>query len=149
MWKLVTFMTKLTKVLVKWNNHTNSYIHIAVTRKHAVRTQTVGIKYNSHFILSQVWTGVCLSICDSLRCFVHVLCIQELDQWLRAHCLENIATSTATLASLAQLLEQISNIVINDHIGREVGVCPTAWLCLMGRDWLIFLQLCCHARAQH
>ena len=49
--------------------------------------------------------------------------IQELDQWLRGRTLENIATATATLSSLAQLLEQISNIVINDDIGNEVSIC--------------------------
>ncbi|ELU07676.1 hypothetical protein CAPTEDRAFT_220035 [Capitella teleta] len=44
----------------------------------------------------------------------------ELDLWLRSHCLENLASSVATLNSLAQLLEKIGNIVINDDIGREV-----------------------------
>ncbi|KAL3865297.1 hypothetical protein ACJMK2_006904 [Sinanodonta woodiana] len=44
----------------------------------------------------------------------------ELDGWLRSHCVENLATATATLQSLAQLLGQISNIVINDDIGQEV-----------------------------
>ncbi|KAK3602026.1 hypothetical protein CHS0354_013067, partial [Potamilus streckersoni] len=44
----------------------------------------------------------------------------ELDGWLRTHCVENLATATATLQSLAQLLGQISNIVINDDIGQEV-----------------------------
>ena len=46
---------------------------------------------------------------------------QEIDQWLRGKCLENIATATATLHSLSELLGKISNIVINDDIGREVG----------------------------
>ncbi|KAK2150739.1 hypothetical protein LSH36_391g00004 [Paralvinella palmiformis] len=44
----------------------------------------------------------------------------ELDQWLRKRTLENIATSTSTLRSLAQLLGEISNIVIKDDIAREV-----------------------------
>ena len=48
--------------------------------------------------------------------------IQELDSWLRSRCVENLATATATLNSLAQLLGQINNIVINDDIGKEVGV---------------------------
>ena len=48
--------------------------------------------------------------------------MQELDLWLRARTLENVATAAATLSSLAQLLEEISNIVINDVIGKEVGV---------------------------
>ena len=46
--------------------------------------------------------------------------LQELDSWLRSRCIENLATATATLNSLAQLLGQISNIVINDDIGKEV-----------------------------
>ncbi|XP_064613350.1 GPI transamidase component PIG-S-like [Liolophura sinensis] len=46
----------------------------------------------------------------------------ELDSWLRGRCLENLATSTVTLTSLAQLLGQISNIVIRDEIGKEVQI---------------------------
>ncbi|KAJ8311108.1 hypothetical protein KUTeg_011340 [Tegillarca granosa] len=44
----------------------------------------------------------------------------ELDNWLRSRCMENLATSIASLQSLSQLLGQISNIVINDDIGKEV-----------------------------
>ena len=40
--------------------------------------------------------------------------------------MENLATATATLKSLAQLLGQINNIVINDDIGKEVGISLTA-----------------------
>ncbi|KAJ8321784.1 hypothetical protein KUTeg_000255, partial [Tegillarca granosa] len=43
----------------------------------------------------------------------------ELDNWLRSRCMENLATSIASLQSLSQLLGQISNIVINDDIGKE------------------------------
>ncbi|GFS10068.1 GPI transamidase component PIG-S-like [Elysia marginata] len=44
----------------------------------------------------------------------------EVAGWLRCRCVENLATSTSTLNSLAQLLEEIGNIVINDEIGKEV-----------------------------
>ncbi|XP_070212014.1 GPI transamidase component PIG-S-like isoform X1 [Littorina saxatilis] len=44
----------------------------------------------------------------------------ELSGWLRCRCVENLATAKASLQSLAQLLDQIVNIVINDDIGREV-----------------------------
>ncbi|XP_076461379.1 GPI-anchor transamidase component PIGS-like [Babylonia areolata] len=44
----------------------------------------------------------------------------EVGGWLRCRCVENLATAKASLLSLAQLLDQISNIVINDHIGQEV-----------------------------
>ncbi|KAK6176585.1 hypothetical protein SNE40_014841 [Patella caerulea] len=44
----------------------------------------------------------------------------EIDVWLRNRCAENLATSINTLQSLAQLLGQISNIVIKDDIGSEV-----------------------------
>lgn len=44
----------------------------------------------------------------------------ELDGWLRGRCLENLGTSIATLQSLAQLLGEISNIVIQDDIGLQV-----------------------------
>ena len=46
--------------------------------------------------------------------------LQEVDKWLRSRALENVATSTATLRSLVQLLEEVGNIVINDDIGLEV-----------------------------
>lgn len=49
-----------------------------------------------------------------------VFALQELDRWLRTRCVENLATSAATLNSLAKLLAKISNIVINDDIGNEV-----------------------------
>lgn len=44
----------------------------------------------------------------------------ELDGWMRSRCLENVGTSIATLQSLSQLLEEISNIVIQDDIGQQV-----------------------------
>lgn len=44
----------------------------------------------------------------------------ELAGWLRSRCAENILTATLSLQSLAQLLEEIGNIVINDDIGKEV-----------------------------
>ena len=44
----------------------------------------------------------------------------ELAGWLRCKCIENLSAATLTLKSLAQLLEQISNIVITDEIGKEV-----------------------------
>ncbi|XP_006005797.1 GPI transamidase component PIG-S isoform X2 [Latimeria chalumnae] len=44
----------------------------------------------------------------------------ELDRLLWVRTVENIATATTTLTSLAQLLDQIGNIVINDHIASEV-----------------------------
>ena len=47
----------------------------------------------------------------------------EVSAWLLCRCVENLATSTSTLRSLAQLLEEIGNIVINDEIGKEVCIC--------------------------
>nr|KAG5714377.1 hypothetical protein BaRGS_018594 [Batillaria attramentaria] len=44
----------------------------------------------------------------------------ELSAWLRCRCVENLATAKASLQSLAQLLGEIGNIVINDEIGQEV-----------------------------
>jgi phosphatidylinositol glycan class S len=44
----------------------------------------------------------------------------ELEQWLREKCVENIIMSSSTLISLAELLDKISNIVINDDIGAQV-----------------------------
>ncbi len=44
--------------------------------------------------------------------------LQEVDKWLRSRALENVATATATLKSLVQLLEEVGNIVINDDIGQ-------------------------------
>lgn len=34
--------------------------------------------------------------------------------------MENVATATTTITSLAQLLDQIGNIVINDNIAEQV-----------------------------
>lgn len=45
----------------------------------------------------------------------------ELDRLLWAHTLENIATVSTTLTSLAQLLDKIGNIVIKDDVASEVG----------------------------
>eukprot|EP00079_Xenopus_tropicalis_P020659 XP_012811796.1 PREDICTED: GPI transamidase component PIG-S isoform X1 [Xenopus tropicalis] len=44
----------------------------------------------------------------------------ELDSLLWSRVVENIATVTTTLTSLAQLLDQIGNIVINDIVASEV-----------------------------
>lgn len=49
-----------------------------------------------------------------------VLTEWELAGWLRCRCVENLATAKASLQSLAQLLDKIGNIVINDDIGRQV-----------------------------
>lgn len=44
----------------------------------------------------------------------------ELDRLLWSRSVENVATATTTITSLAQLLDQISNIVINDNIAQQV-----------------------------
>ncbi|XP_030041732.1 GPI-anchor transamidase component PIGS [Microcaecilia unicolor] len=44
----------------------------------------------------------------------------ELDRLLWTRTVENIATVSGTLTSLAQLLDQIGNIVINDNVASEV-----------------------------
>nr|XP_054756461.1 GPI transamidase component PIG-S-like [Lytechinus pictus] len=44
----------------------------------------------------------------------------EYDSLLRRHCIENLASASASLFSLSQLLEKISNIVINDDIAKQV-----------------------------
>lgn len=46
----------------------------------------------------------------------------ELDCLLWAHTVENIATVSTTLTSLAQLLDKIGNIVIKDDVASEVGL---------------------------
>lgn len=46
----------------------------------------------------------------------------ELDHLLWAHTVENIATVSTTLTSLAQLLDKIGNIVIKDDVASEVGL---------------------------
>nr|XP_057942639.1 GPI transamidase component PIG-S [Doryrhamphus excisus] len=45
----------------------------------------------------------------------------ELDRLMWSRSVENIATATTTITSLAQLLDQIGNIVINDNIARQVS----------------------------
>ncbi|KAJ8267196.1 hypothetical protein GJAV_G00139620 [Gymnothorax javanicus] len=44
----------------------------------------------------------------------------ELDRLLWSRSVENVATASTTISSLAQLLDQIGNIVINDNIAQEV-----------------------------
>uniref|UniRef100_A0A3Q4BTI0 Uncharacterized protein n=1 Tax=Mola mola TaxID=94237 RepID=A0A3Q4BTI0_MOLML len=45
----------------------------------------------------------------------------ELDRLMWSRSVENIATATTTITSLAQLLDQIGNIVINDNIAQQVS----------------------------
>ena len=52
--------------------------------------------------------------------------VQELDRWLRERAVENVATSAATLQSLAALLGRIENLVINDDIGKQVLFLPSS-----------------------
>lgn len=44
----------------------------------------------------------------------------ELDRLMWSRSVENIATAATTITSLAQLLDQIGNIVINDNIAQQV-----------------------------
>uniref|UniRef100_H3CXA4 Phosphatidylinositol glycan anchor biosynthesis, class S n=1 Tax=Tetraodon nigroviridis TaxID=99883 RepID=H3CXA4_TETNG len=50
----------------------------------------------------------------------------ELDRLMWSRSVENIATATTTITSLAQLLDQIGNIVINDNIAQQVSSAVTA-----------------------
>ncbi|XP_041865143.1 GPI transamidase component PIG-S [Melanotaenia boesemani] len=49
----------------------------------------------------------------------------ELDRLMWSRSVENIATATTTITSLAQLLDQIGNIVINDNIAQQVSSAVT------------------------
>ncbi|XP_056141196.1 GPI transamidase component PIG-S isoform X1 [Lampris incognitus] len=50
----------------------------------------------------------------------------ELDRLMWSRTVENIATATTTITSLAQLLDQIGNIVINDNIAEQVSSTVTS-----------------------
>ncbi|KAL7844567.1 hypothetical protein SRHO_G00231060 [Serrasalmus rhombeus] len=50
----------------------------------------------------------------------------ELDRLMWSRSVENIATASTTITSLAQLLDQISNIVINDNIAQQVSSAVTS-----------------------
>ncbi|KAM9846555.1 GPI transamidase component PIG-S [Aulostomus maculatus] len=50
----------------------------------------------------------------------------ELDRLMWSRSVENVATATTTITSLAQLLDQISNIVINDNIAQQVSSAVTS-----------------------
>ncbi|XP_028824484.1 GPI transamidase component PIG-S-like isoform X2 [Denticeps clupeoides] len=50
----------------------------------------------------------------------------ELDRLLWSRSVENVATASASITSLAQLLDQIANIVINDNIAQQVASAVTA-----------------------
>uniref|UniRef100_A0A8C1S9Q3 Phosphatidylinositol glycan anchor biosynthesis, class S n=1 Tax=Cyprinus carpio TaxID=7962 RepID=A0A8C1S9Q3_CYPCA len=51
---------------------------------------------------------------------------RELDRLLWRCSVENIATASTTITSLAQLLDQIGNIVINDSIAQQVSSAGTS-----------------------
>ncbi|XP_068600995.1 GPI transamidase component PIG-S [Brachionichthys hirsutus] len=50
----------------------------------------------------------------------------ELDRLMWSRSVENIATATTAITSLAQLLDQIGNIVINDNIAEQVSSAVTS-----------------------
>ncbi|NP_001070082.1 GPI transamidase component PIG-S [Danio rerio] len=50
----------------------------------------------------------------------------ELDRLMWSRSVENIATASTTITSLAQLLDQIGNIVINDNIALQVSSAVTS-----------------------
>ncbi|XP_030638005.1 GPI transamidase component PIG-S [Chanos chanos] len=50
----------------------------------------------------------------------------ELDRLLWSRSVENVATASTTISSLAQLLDQIGNIVINDNIAKQVSSAVTS-----------------------
>ncbi|XP_070699697.1 GPI transamidase component PIG-S [Pempheris klunzingeri] len=50
----------------------------------------------------------------------------ELDRLMWSRTVENVATATTTITSLAQLLDQIGNIVINDNIAQQVSSAVTS-----------------------
>ncbi|CAJ1063947.1 GPI transamidase component PIG-S [Xyrichtys novacula] len=50
----------------------------------------------------------------------------ELDRLMWSRSVENVATATTTITSLAQLLDQIGNIVINDNIAKQVSSAVTS-----------------------
>uniref|UniRef100_A0A667XT65 Phosphatidylinositol glycan anchor biosynthesis, class S n=1 Tax=Myripristis murdjan TaxID=586833 RepID=A0A667XT65_9TELE len=50
----------------------------------------------------------------------------ELDRLMWSRTVENVATATTTITSLAQLLDQIGNIVINDNIAQQVSSTVTS-----------------------
>ncbi|KAK9536623.1 hypothetical protein VZT92_006390 [Zoarces viviparus] len=50
----------------------------------------------------------------------------ELDRLMWSRTVENVATATTTITSLAQLLDQIGNIVINDNIAEQVSSAVTS-----------------------
>ncbi|XP_061818885.1 GPI transamidase component PIG-S isoform X2 [Nerophis lumbriciformis] len=50
----------------------------------------------------------------------------ELDRLMWSRSVENVATATTAITSLAQLLDQIGNIVINDNIAQQVSNAVTS-----------------------
>ncbi|XP_007259680.4 GPI transamidase component PIG-S [Astyanax mexicanus] len=50
----------------------------------------------------------------------------ELDRLMWSRSVENVATASTTITSLAQLLDQIGNIVINDNIAQQVSSAVTS-----------------------
>lgn len=65
--------------------------------------------------------GVLVAPCSSAG-----LADWELDRLMWTRSVENIATASMTVTSLAQLLDQIGNIVINDNIAEQVSSAVTS-----------------------
>lgn len=63
----------------------------------------------------------------------------ELDRLMWTRSVENVATATTTITSLAQLLDQIGNIVINDNIAQQVRL-------ILSRVDLYYLKVPCYAK---
>lgn len=66
-------------------------------------------------------TGFLMAPCNSFG-----LADWELDRLMWSRSVENVATATTTITSLAQLLDQIGNIVINDNIAQQVSSAVTS-----------------------
>lgn len=63
----------------------------------------------------------------------------ELDRLMWTRSVENVATATTTITSLAQLLDQIGNIVINDNIAQQVRL-------ILSCVDLYYLTVLCYAK---
>jgi hypothetical protein len=60
---------------------------------------------------------------------VRQLCLQRVDQLLLAKLIESASMASTSLVSLVQLLDKVKNMVISDHIQKEVRATARVEIC--------------------
>lgn len=99
--------------------HNSGKMYIIYSRSLSIMVDLTQLLYTSSLLLgvqsSPAPSGFLIAPCNTFG-----LADWELDRLMWSRTVENVATVATTITSLAQLLDQIGNIVINDNIAQEV-----------------------------